>query len=103
MENYWKIFQQYKEEYLQNPLATKLLKIQAENEEIEKRIRAKEEEIIAKEKELKALQGNSSARYPNICICVFYNLHLFCFCFFLQWTMRRVTGKCIVTSVYVCL
>ncbi|XP_053537092.1 protein SIX6OS1 isoform X2 [Ictalurus punctatus] len=56
MENYWKIFQQYKEEYLQNPLATKLLQIQAENEEIEKRIRAKEEEIIAKEKELKALQ-----------------------------------------------
>lgn len=58
MENYWKILQQHKEEYLQNPLATKLLKIQAENEEIERRIRAKEEEIIAKEKELKALQGN---------------------------------------------
>ncbi|XP_053089931.1 probable serine/threonine-protein kinase kinX isoform X2 [Pangasianodon hypophthalmus] len=58
MENYWKIFQQHKEEYLQNPLATKLLKIQAENEEIERRIRAKEEEIIAKEKELKALQEN---------------------------------------------
>ncbi|KAF4087186.1 hypothetical protein AMELA_G00092710 [Ameiurus melas] len=58
MENYWKIFQQYKEEYLQNPLATKLLKIQAENEEIEKRIRAKEEEMNAKEKELKALQAD---------------------------------------------
>ncbi|XP_053353436.1 protein SIX6OS1 [Clarias gariepinus] len=58
MENYWKIFRQHKEEYLQNPLATKLLKIQDENEEIERRIRAKEEEIIAKEKELKALHEN---------------------------------------------
>ncbi|XP_060786316.1 protein SIX6OS1 [Neoarius graeffei] len=56
MEKYWKVFQQHKEEYLQNPLAAKLLKIQTENEEIERRIRAKEEEIIAKEKELKALQ-----------------------------------------------
>ncbi|XP_027006724.2 uncharacterized protein LOC113645388 isoform X1 [Tachysurus fulvidraco] len=59
MENYWKIYQQHKEEYLQNPLATKLLKIQAENEEIERRIRAKDEEIIAKEKELKALQEDN--------------------------------------------
>ncbi|KAF5891561.1 protein SIX6OS1-like isoform X2, partial [Clarias magur] len=58
IENYQKIFQQHKEQYLQNPLATKLLKIQDENEEIERRIRAKEEEIIAKEKELKAMHKN---------------------------------------------
>ncbi|KAK3569064.1 hypothetical protein QTP86_021534 [Hemibagrus guttatus] len=59
MENYWKIFQQHKEEYLQNPLAAKLIEIQAQNEEIEGRIRAKEEEIIAKEKELKTLQEDN--------------------------------------------
>ncbi|XP_076858620.1 uncharacterized protein LOC143512332 isoform X2 [Brachyhypopomus gauderio] len=57
IENYKKIFQQHKEEYCQNALAKKLLNIQAENEEIEKRIRATEDQIIAKEKELKALQG----------------------------------------------
>ncbi|KAI5618624.1 hypothetical protein C0J50_21823 [Silurus asotus] len=56
IENYWKIFQQHKEEYLRNPLATKLLKIHSENEEIERRIQATEDEIIAKEKALKALQ-----------------------------------------------
>lgn len=69
MESYWKIFQQHKEEYLQSPLAKKLLKIQAENEEIEKRIRAKEEEIIAKEKESQALKGIISTRYQEIYIC----------------------------------
>lgn len=69
LESYWKIFQERKEEYLQNPLAKKLLKIQAENEEIEKRIRAKDEEIIAKEKESKALQGIILTRYQEICIC----------------------------------
>ncbi|XP_058248956.1 protein SIX6OS1 [Hemibagrus wyckioides] len=59
MENYWKIFQQQKEEYLQNPLAAKLIKSQAQIEEIEGSIRALEEEIIAKEKELKALQEDN--------------------------------------------
>ncbi|KAF7709733.1 hypothetical protein HF521_016583 [Silurus meridionalis] len=63
MENYWKIFQQHKEEYLRNPLATKLLKIHSENEEIEKRIRATEDEIIAKEKVLKALQVDKDTCY----------------------------------------
>lgn len=108
MENYWKIFRQHKEEYLQNPLATKLLKIQDENEEIERRIRAKEEEIIAKEKELKALHGNSSARYQNIysmfvLFCLLHFSHLNKKIFFLQRTMTCVTGKCMFTAVYVCL
>lgn len=102
MENYWKIFEQHKEKYLQNPLAKKLLKIQAENEEIEKRIRVKEEEIIAKEKELKALKGNSSAMY-QVCLFILpYNLHIFIF-IFLQRTMTHVTGKCVFTAVYACL
>ncbi|KAL6484447.1 hypothetical protein MHYP_G00064920 [Metynnis hypsauchen] len=57
IENYKAVFQQYKEEYCKNPLAKKLLSIQAENEDIEKRIRAKEEQITAIEKELKDLQG----------------------------------------------
>ncbi|XP_072542395.1 uncharacterized protein [Salminus brasiliensis] len=56
IDNYRNIFQQYKEEYSQNPLAKKLLNIQAKNEELEKSIQAKEEEIIAKEKELKDLR-----------------------------------------------
>ncbi|XP_026866642.2 uncharacterized protein LOC113577923 isoform X2 [Electrophorus electricus] len=57
IENYRKIFQQHKDEYCQNALAKKLLNIQADNEEIEKRIRAIEDQIIAKDKQLKALQG----------------------------------------------
>ncbi|XP_017546938.1 coiled-coil domain-containing protein 18 [Pygocentrus nattereri] len=57
IENYKAVFQQCKEEYCKNPLAKKLLSFQAENEEIEKRIRAKEEQITAIEKELKDLQG----------------------------------------------
>uniref|UniRef100_A0A3B1JQQ3 Si:ch211-241j8.2 n=1 Tax=Astyanax mexicanus TaxID=7994 RepID=A0A3B1JQQ3_ASTMX len=52
IDNYRNVFQQYKEEYCKNPLAKQLLKFQAENEEMEKRIRAKEEEMIAKEKVL---------------------------------------------------
>ncbi|XP_062862589.1 uncharacterized protein LOC134324617 isoform X2 [Trichomycterus rosablanca] len=61
IESYWKVFQQHKEEFCQNPLATKLLKIQAENEEIEKRIRATEELIHAKEKKLNAWKGDCSS------------------------------------------
>ncbi|KAL7882041.1 hypothetical protein AOLI_G00088900 [Acnodon oligacanthus] len=57
IDNYKEIFQQYKDEYCKTPLAKKLLSIQAANEEIEKRIRAKEEQITAVEKELKDRQG----------------------------------------------
>ncbi len=56
MESYRNAFQQYKDRYCQNPLAQKLLKIQAENEEIERRIRATDEQILEKEREL---MGNS--------------------------------------------
>ncbi|TSK92939.1 hypothetical protein Baya_5653 [Bagarius yarrelli] len=59
IENYRKIFRQHEEEYSQDPLAAKLLKIQAENEEIDRRIRVIEEEITAKGKELKDLQERS--------------------------------------------
>lgn len=57
IENYWKVLKQHKEEYCQNPLASKLLKIQAENEEIEKRIRATEELKHAKEKKIQTSAG----------------------------------------------
>lgn len=51
------MFQQYKERYCQNSLAQKLLKIQADNEEIERRIRVIEEQIMEKERELTAALG----------------------------------------------
>ncbi|XP_043086543.1 uncharacterized protein LOC122333105 [Puntigrus tetrazona] len=56
-ESYGTVFQQYKDRYCQNSLAQKLLKIQAGNEEIERRIRATEEQILEKEKELIAALG----------------------------------------------
>ncbi|RXN16990.1 myb V isoform X1 [Labeo rohita] len=57
IESYKNVFQQYKDRYCQNSLAQKLLKIQAENEEIERRIRATEEQILEKERELMAALG----------------------------------------------
>ncbi|XP_042587841.1 eukaryotic translation initiation factor 5B isoform X2 [Cyprinus carpio] len=57
MESYRNVFQQYKDRYCQNSLAQKLLKIQAENEEIERRIRATEEQILEKETMLMAALG----------------------------------------------
>ncbi|XP_016097530.1 uncharacterized protein [Sinocyclocheilus grahami] len=57
MESYRNVFQQYKDQYCQNSLAQKLLKIQAENEEIERRIRATEEQISEKERELVSALG----------------------------------------------
>ena len=56
VENYKVVLRKHREQYHQHPLAQKLLKIQAENEEIERRIRACEEQIVAGEKE--RLQGN---------------------------------------------
>ncbi|XP_051761986.1 uncharacterized protein LOC127518835 [Ctenopharyngodon idella] len=57
IESYRNVFQQYKERYCQNSLAQKLLKIQADNEEIERRIRVIEEQIMEKERELTAALG----------------------------------------------
>ncbi|KAG1944984.1 uncharacterized protein LOC120486986 [Pimephales promelas] len=57
IESYRNVFQQYKDRYCQNPLAQKLLKAQAENEEIERRIRAIEEQIMEKDRELTAAMG----------------------------------------------
>ncbi|RVE58089.1 hypothetical protein OJAV_G00205800 [Oryzias javanicus] len=47
-----KTFESYEEGYFQNPLAQKLLKLQTENEEIECRIMACDDQITMKEKEL---------------------------------------------------
>ncbi|XP_067300724.1 protein SIX6OS1 isoform X2 [Pseudorasbora parva] len=57
IESYRNVFEQYKDRYCQNSLAQKLLKIQAENEEIERRIRVIEEQITEKERELTAAFG----------------------------------------------
>ncbi|XP_054471771.1 protein SIX6OS1 [Anoplopoma fimbria] len=52
-----KIFQSHKEHYYQNTLAQKLLTLQAEKEEIEFRIKACEDQITMKQKELDQLTG----------------------------------------------
>lgn len=57
IESYRNVFQQYKDRYCQNSLAQKLLKAQAENEEIERRMRAIEEQIMEKDRELTAALG----------------------------------------------
>lgn len=55
--SYRKIFQEHKEYYLQNPVAEKLLVLKAEKEEIECRIKAWDEQITMKQKELDHLTG----------------------------------------------
>ncbi|KAK7154618.1 hypothetical protein R3I94_007824 [Phoxinus phoxinus] len=57
IESYRNVFQQYKDRYCQNSLAQKLLKAQAENEEIERRMRTIEEQIMEKDRELTAALG----------------------------------------------
>ncbi|XP_045910561.1 protein SIX6OS1 isoform X1 [Micropterus dolomieu] len=62
--SYKKIFQTHKEYYYQNPLAQKLLTLQDEKEEIECRIKACDDRITMKLKELDRLTGpavNSSS------------------------------------------
>ncbi|XP_044074040.1 protein SIX6OS1 isoform X3 [Siniperca chuatsi] len=55
--SYKKIFHSHKEYYYQNPLAQKLLVLQAEKEEIECRIKACDDRITMKQKELDHLTG----------------------------------------------
>ncbi|XP_051260135.1 protein SIX6OS1 isoform X2 [Dicentrarchus labrax] len=62
--SYRKIFSSHKEYYCQNPLAQKLLALQAEKEEIESRIKACDDQITVKQKEVDHLTGpavNSSS------------------------------------------
>ncbi|XP_035532935.1 protein SIX6OS1 isoform X2 [Morone saxatilis] len=62
--SYRKIFNSHKEYYCQNPLAQKLLALQAEKEEIECRIKACDDQITMKQKEVEHLTGpavNSSS------------------------------------------
>ncbi|XP_036965497.1 protein SIX6OS1 isoform X2 [Acanthopagrus latus] len=59
--SYWKIFQSHKEYYCQNPLAQKLLTLQAEKDEIESRIKACDDQITVKQKELELLTAVSSS------------------------------------------
>nr|XP_033473690.1 uncharacterized protein LOC117251480 [Epinephelus lanceolatus] len=53
----WKKFQSQKEYFYQNPLAQKLLKLQAENEETKCSIKACDDQIKITEKELDSLTG----------------------------------------------
>nr|XP_019945296.1 PREDICTED: uncharacterized protein LOC109631140 [Paralichthys olivaceus] len=54
---YRKIFQSHQEYYFQNPMAQKLLRLQAEKEEIEYRIKACDDQITTKQAELDHLTG----------------------------------------------
>lgn len=58
LASYRKTFESHREVYCQNPLAQKLLTLQAEKEEIESRIKACDDEITVKQKELDHLTGN---------------------------------------------
>lgn len=62
LANYRKIFESHKENYCKNPLAQKLLALQAQKEEIESRIKACDDEITRKQKELDSLTGNKLHR-----------------------------------------
>lgn len=53
--SYRATFQSHKEYYYNNPLAQKLLGLQAENREIETRIKGYDDEIVSKQKELDSL------------------------------------------------
>lgn len=55
--SYRKIFQSHKEYYYQNPLAQKLLMLQAEKEATDCRIKICDEQITIKQKELDHLTG----------------------------------------------
>ncbi|XP_037646118.1 protein SIX6OS1 [Sebastes umbrosus] len=55
--SYRETFQSHKEYYYQNPLAQKLLALQAEKEEIECRIKGCDDQITMKQKELDSLTG----------------------------------------------
>ena len=58
ISSYRNIFQSQKDHYCQNPLAQKLLTLQAEKEEIEFRIKACDDQITMKQMELENLTGN---------------------------------------------
>lgn len=63
--SYRKTYQSHKDYYCENPLAQKLLKLQAENEEIEERIKACDEQIMMKQKELDLRCNQENTQLPN--------------------------------------
>lgn len=58
ISSYRNIFQSHKDYYCQNPVAQKLLMLQAEKEELEFRIKACDSQITMKQMELENLTGN---------------------------------------------
>lgn len=68
--SYRKIFRSHKEYYCQNPLAQKLLMLQAEKEEIESRIKACDVEITVKQKELDHFTGNTFFFFISSLTCL---------------------------------
>ncbi|XP_047456834.1 uncharacterized protein LOC125017557 isoform X2 [Mugil cephalus] len=62
--SYRRTFQSHQEYYFQDPLAQKLLMLQAEKEEIDRRIRACDDQIKMKQRELDHLTGNKRFMSP---------------------------------------
>ncbi|XP_034549581.1 protein SIX6OS1 isoform X2 [Notolabrus celidotus] len=62
---YKKKYQQHKDFHYNSPLAQKLLAMQAENEEIESRIKACDDQITMKQKELYILTGPAATSSPE--------------------------------------
>ncbi|XP_027146950.1 uncharacterized protein LOC109140364 [Larimichthys crocea] len=63
--SYRKIFQSHKEHYCKDPLAQKLLMLQADKEEIESRIKACDDQITMKQKELDHLTDPAEEELPD--------------------------------------
>nr|XP_046259094.1 restin homolog isoform X2 [Scatophagus argus] len=68
--NYRKTFQSHKQYYCQSPLAQNLLMLRAEKEEIESRIKACDDEITLKQKELDHLTALSSSSTEELPVSI---------------------------------
>ncbi|XP_075896312.1 uncharacterized protein LOC142897694 isoform X2 [Nelusetta ayraudi] len=66
LANYRKTFESHREHYCQNPLAQKLLTLQAQKEEIESRIKACDDEITMKQMELDQLTAIDSSTTEDL-------------------------------------
>ena len=92
--SYRKKFQSHQEYYLQNPTAQKLLRLQAEKEEIEFRIKVCDDQITMKQAELDHLTGNTL--YNPLVTCSaweYWNSSLHCW--FLWFCLTRSSSHCL--------
>lgn len=80
---YMKVFRSHEDYYFQSTLAQKFLRLQADNEAIQSRIKACEDEIALKRKEMEQLSGMKQYhQYLLWSWCIIYSsvFHSFKFC-----------------------